>query len=118
MSFTLQGFGPFLHWTTLGILCVFPLLAAYVIYTLGSLPGLIARSRAHPQADAINICGWMGIITLILWPIAMVWAHLARTKGGWGATASDDAALIAKLQQVSRRLAIIESKLPKNGAGA
>jgi len=57
MGFTLQGLGPFLHWMTLGALCVFPVLAAVVIYKLGSLPGSIARSRGHPQADAINICG-------------------------------------------------------------
>ena len=59
MGFTLQGIGPFLHWMTLGVLCVMPVLAGYVIYKLGSLPGSIARSRGHPQADAINICGWM-----------------------------------------------------------
>ena len=82
MGFALQGLGPFLHWVTLGVLCVMPVLAGYVIYRLGSLPGSIARSRGHPQADAINICGWMGIITIVLWPIAMVWAHLVPGRLG------------------------------------
>jgi hypothetical protein len=121
MGFTLQGFGPFLHWLTLGILCVFPVLAAYVVYKLGSLPGAIARSREHPQADAINICGWLGIITLVLWPIAMVWAHLAPGRpisGDENAAPEDSASLIAKLQQVAHRLADIESRLPPTGAGA
>ena len=62
MGFTLQGLGPFLHWMALGVLCVMPVLAGYVIYKLGSLPGSIARSRGHPQADAINICGWMAAL--------------------------------------------------------
>ena len=75
MGFALQGLGPFLHWMTLGALCAMPVLAAFVVYKLGSLPGSIARSRGHPQADAINICGWMGIITIVLWPVAMVWAQ-------------------------------------------
>ncbi len=82
MGFTLQGLGPFLHWMTLGALCVMPVLAAFAIYKLGGLPGSIAKSRGHPQADAINICGWMGIITIVLWPIAMVWAHLVPGRLG------------------------------------
>lgn len=116
MGFTLQGAGPFLHWMTLGILLILPILLAYVIYRLGSLPGDIARSRGHPQADAISICGWMGIITIVLWPIAMVWAHLVPDKpiaGGALGTQQDQDALIAKLRQASARLANIERKLPQ-----
>ena len=42
---------------------------------LAMLPGKIARSRNHPQADAINACGWCGGLTLgLLLPIAFVWA--------------------------------------------
>ncbi len=99
MRFTLQGFGPFLHWLTLGVLAVAPVLAAVVIYKLGSLPGSIARSRDHPQAEAINICGWMGIITIVLWPIAMVWAHLVPGQPIAGAAppaAGDDARAAGK----------------------
>ncbi len=116
MGFTLQGAGPFLHWMTLGILVILPILLAYVVYRLGSLPGDIARSRGHPQADAINICGWMGIITIVLWPIALVWAHLVPGKpiaGGAPDARQDQSALMAKLQQASARLADIERKLPQ-----
>ena len=52
-----------------------PIVLAYVIYRLGGLPGAIARARNHPQADAINVCGWMGIITLVLWPVALAWIY-------------------------------------------
>lgn len=41
---------------------------------LGSLPGSIARDRAHAQADAVNVMGWLGLLFLPLWPLAMVWA--------------------------------------------
>jgi hypothetical protein len=40
---TLQWAGPFLHWLMLAVLCVLPVIAAHVIYKLGSLPGAIAR---------------------------------------------------------------------------
>ena len=47
---------------------------------LGMMPGKIARERNHPQADAINVCGWWGVITLgILLPLAWIWAY---TKPG------------------------------------
>src|ERR1700744_3040524 len=100
MDFKLQAFGPFLHWLTLVILFVLPVLVAYVIYRLGGLPGAIARARNHPQADAIAICGWMGILTLVLWPIALIWAYLTPGKPltGGGAKDTNDGALIAQLQ--------------------
>ena len=80
MEFKLQAFAPFLHWLTLVILCIVPVLVAYVAYRLGGLPGAIARARHHPQADAINICGWLGIITLVLWPLARMEACLTASR--------------------------------------
>jgi len=43
---------------------------------LGMMPGKIAAKRNHPQAEAINICGWFGVITMgILLPLAFIWAY-------------------------------------------
>lgn len=43
---------------------------------LGMYPGKIARQRNHPQAEAINVCGWWGAITMgVLSPIAFIWAY-------------------------------------------
>lgn len=43
---------------------------------LGMLPGQIAKKRNHPQAEAINVCGWWGAITMgLLMPLAFIWAH-------------------------------------------
>ena len=48
--------------------------AAWVF--LGMMPGKIARERRHPQADAISVCGWWGVITMgILLPLAFIWAY-------------------------------------------
>ena len=118
MSFTLQGVGPFLHWLTLAILAIAPVLIAYVIYTLGNLPGSIARSRGHPQAEAINICGWMGIITLVLWPIALVWAYLVPNQPlAGGSPGADFTVERSELQRASQRLAALERKLSQTGTG-
>ena len=60
-------------------LVVFAVLIAFVVFLvvkLGPMPGNIARKRGHPQADAINVMGWIGVITLgLAWPIALVWAY-------------------------------------------
>ena len=43
---------------------------------LGMFPGKIAHQRNHPQAEAINVCGWWGAITMgVLSPIAFIWAY-------------------------------------------
>ncbi|MFW2438155.1 MAG: DUF3302 domain-containing protein [Arenicellales bacterium] len=59
-------------------LIVMGILIAVVIVAvvkLGPLPGNIAKKRGHPQADAINVLGWIGIITMgVSWLIALVWA--------------------------------------------
>lgn len=55
------------------------LLAAAVTawVVLGMLPGKIARKRQHPQADAITVCGWWGVITMgLLLPLAFIWAYI------------------------------------------
>ena len=54
------------------------LLAAVVgvLIALGTMPDRIARQRRHPQAEAIAVCGWWGLLTLgILLPLAWIWAY-------------------------------------------
>ncbi len=58
------------------VLFVLLLTAVGVWVVLGMLPGRIARQRNHPQAQAISVCGWWGVITLgILMPLAFIWAY-------------------------------------------
>jgi hypothetical protein len=122
MSFTLQAAGPILHWFTLIVLFAMPIAGGFVLYKLGALPGSIAASRQHPQATAINVCGWMGIVTLVLWPIALIWAHMSpRAAAGALDIEGDGAAPIREeLRKASQRLAAIESTFVQghiDGAG-
>lgn len=59
-------------------LIVMGILVALVISLvvfLGPMPGDIAKKRGHPQADAVKVLGWVGVVTLgLVWPIALVWA--------------------------------------------
>lgn len=50
------------------------------LIVLGMMPGRIARQRNHPQAEAINVCGWWGLVTLgLLLPVAWIWAYTTPT---------------------------------------
>src|SRR5262249_51888891 len=56
--------------------------AVIIVVTLGQLPGQVAQKRGHPQAAAINVTSWLGIITLgLLWPLALIWAFLKPFPG-------------------------------------
>jgi hypothetical protein len=48
-----------------------------LVVKLAPLPGKIAKDRGHPQADAITVLGWIGVVTLgLAWPLALVWAYM------------------------------------------
>lgn len=70
----------------------------WVVVLLGNLPGNIAREADHPQADAIAVLSWVGLVTLgVGWFIALVWS---KTKPAVG---SGD--LEQRLQAVEAKLA-------------
>ena len=65
------------------VLAVLLAVAIFCFMKLGELPGKIASNRNHPQADAITICGWLGVLTLgLLWPIAIIWAYTRPADPG------------------------------------
>ena len=67
--------------TALDLFALFVLLVLFfcgfaAVIALAIMPGRIARSRNHPHADAIAVCGWWGILTMgILLPLAYIWAY-------------------------------------------
>ena len=68
------------------MLDIFALLILLVLFAamllaiaiLGALPGRIARSRRHSNADAVRVPGWTSLLMpLPLWPLVMVWAYMS-----------------------------------------
>jgi multisubunit Na+/H+ antiporter MnhB subunit len=58
------------------ILVVLVLVLVLIYIELAKIPGDTARKRAHPQAEAINVLGWIGLLLgAIPWVIALVWAY-------------------------------------------
>ncbi len=59
------------------VLLVLGVTAIAIWLFLGMYPGKIARERNHPQAEAIAVCGWWGVITMgLLLPVAWIWAYM------------------------------------------
>jgi hypothetical protein len=60
---------------TFVVLAVLIGVGIWIAILLGGLPGKLASERGHPQADAIRVAGWLGLVTLgVLWPFALIWA--------------------------------------------
>jgi hypothetical protein len=74
-----------------------------VIVWMAMLPGKIAAQRQHPQADAIRIAGWLGIITGVVWILALIWAY---TSFGAGELADDG--FRQRLAELEQRMAVLE----------
>ena len=65
-----------LDYFTFVVIAVLIAAGLYLAFVLGELPGKIAAQRQHPQAEAIRVAGWLGLITLgLLWPFALIWAY-------------------------------------------
>jgi uncharacterized protein DUF3302 len=57
------------------VLMVLIAVSIWLIVLIGNIPGNMARAVDHPQAEAISILAWVGLLTLGLgWFIALVWA--------------------------------------------
>ena len=52
--------------------------AVVVFVVLAQMPGKTAAKRGHPQAEAINMASWLGLIFTggIVWILAMVWSRM------------------------------------------
>ena len=74
------------------ILVLLMLLLIWIFVKLAALPGQTAIQRGHPQAEAINVLGWVGLLLGVApWLVALVWAYVkpvAASQGSSDAQAS------------------------------
>ncbi len=64
-------FWDYVTFAALFILGVGALIA--IVFVLG-LPGRIAIARKHPDAEAVNVMGWVGFLAIVPWIQAFIWA--------------------------------------------
>lgn len=85
-----------------------------VVVWLAMLPGKIAAQRHHPQAEAIRIAGWLGILTGVVWIVALIWAY----NTSFGAGQQIDGVLRERIAELEQRLATLESGAAAEGASS
>ena len=51
------------------------------IVKIHTYPGKIAKSRNHPQTQAIEVTSLLGLIIFPLWMLALVWAYSGAVIG-------------------------------------
>ncbi len=91
------------------VLLILIVAAVAIWIALAMLPGKIAAKRNHPQAEAINIGGWLGaIFGGVFWPIVLVWAFTKPTSTASVAEPDD-------VRDLSERVAALEDQRAKEG---
>lgn len=55
-------------------LVIFAVAAVVVVVVIAGLPGKIAISRNHPDAEAVKMMGWAGLLAVVPWIQAFIWA--------------------------------------------
>ena len=84
------------------VLAVLLAAAIWLVVLIGNLPGKMARAADHPQADAIAILAWVGLLTMgIGWFVALVWARVKPV--------GNDAALAQRVEELEQRIQQMEA---------
>jgi cytochrome c biogenesis protein ResB len=59
------------------VILVIVALVIWLVITIASIPGNLAKQNNHPQVQAITTLSWLGVLTFgILWIVALVWAQI------------------------------------------
>jgi len=63
-------------WDYITFLSIFVVVAAFlvVVVLIAGLPGRIAIARKHPEAEAVKLMGWAGLLPVLPWIQAFIWA--------------------------------------------
>ncbi len=56
------------------VLLLLAVVAVVILVLIAGLPGKIAISRNHPDAEAVKMMGWAGFLAVVPWIQAFIWA--------------------------------------------
>lgn len=59
------------------VLVVLVASTVFVIVFMALWPGMVAKRRNHPWAEAVAIGGWVTLfLGFVLWPVVLIWAYV------------------------------------------
>lgn len=64
----------FWDYVTFASLAAAGVAAVLIVVFIGGLPGRIAVARKHPDAEAVTVMGWAGLLAVVPWMQAFIWA--------------------------------------------
>ena len=64
----------FWDYVTFASLALAGVAVVLILLFIGGLPGRIAVSRHHPDAEAVTVMGWAGFLAVVPWIQAFIWA--------------------------------------------
>lgn len=69
-------------WDYVTFVTLFVLVVALIVFFvwLAGLPGRIAIARQHPEAEAVKMLGWAGLLPVAPWIQAFIWAFKPTDK--------------------------------------
>lgn len=84
----------------------------FVLVSLAQLPGKFARDRNHPQADAINLASWLGMLLTmgVVWVVAMIWSRMVPYAPAGASGHAETDLLQTRISDIEARLADIGKK--------
>ncbi|WP_185235952.1 DUF3302 domain-containing protein [Teredinibacter franksiae] len=83
-----------------------------IIVFMGLWPGRIAKTRQHPQAEAITIGSWVCLLFGgVMWPLMLIWAY---TKPSTASQQADTIMLAQKVALLQTRLEALERQKGEN----
>jgi len=69
---------------SLAILAILLVGGLFLILIVAAIPGVLAKKRHSPWAEAINVAGWIGVLLPPIWMLALI-AAFVRPQVGEGA---------------------------------
>jgi ABC-type dipeptide/oligopeptide/nickel transport system permease component len=105
---------------SLAILAILIVGALFLILIVAAIPGVIAKKRDSPWAEAINVGGWIGVLLPPIWMLALI-AAFVRPQVGDGAliaiSQDETTELAATIAKISERVAALQNHVRALNSG-
>src|SRR5271157_1233908 len=109
------GLWDYLTFLTFFILAV---AALFLIAFIGGLPGRIAIARKHPDAEAVQLMGWFGLLPVVTWLQAFGWAFKPTTVIDIRRLPAEERqAINEEMARLTGKIAALEAKQAKAAPG-
>jgi len=106
---------------SLAILAILLVGALFLILIVAAIPGVLAKKRHSPWAEAINVAGWVGVLLPPIWMLALI-AAFVRPQVGEGAqiavSQDETTELAAAIANISERVTTLQNNIQALSGGA